>query len=176
MPRNVVDDEDKTVIKFISSFFPSDLFLCHNYFIQILMAHNWAPPRNSKKISLGRGRYYLWWSGRKNGDQILRYPFLILAVFAMSVTKPKTTADDLEAEAEKAFQCASAQQNRKEDDFDFEFESSFQSPPSFTNLPTINSSSSVTKDATGSPDLSNGPSQLPVKTEGLPSSLPSSQG
>ena len=95
----------------------------------------------------------------------------------MSVTKPKATADDLEAEAEKAFQRASAQQNQKEDDFDFEFESAFQSPPSFTNLqPTAKSGSSVTKDATGSPDLSNGVSQLPVKTEGLPSSLPSSQG
>ena len=133
-------------------------------------------PKEFEKNVTRERKVVLLSGGRKNGDQILRYPFLILAVFVMSVTKPKTTADDLEAEAEKAFQRASAQQKQKQDDFDFEFESSFQSPPSFTNLPTTNAGSSVTKDAMGSPDLSNGPSQLPVKTEGLPSSLPSSQG
>lgn len=94
----------------------------------------------------------------------------------MSVTKSKAAADDLELEAEKAFQRASAQQNQTGDDFDFEFESAFQSRPSSTNVPTKSSINSVTKDASGNPDPSNGPPQLLVKTEGLPSSLPSSQG
>lgn len=94
----------------------------------------------------------------------------------MSVTKSKAAADDLELEAEKAFQRASAQQNQTGDDFDFEFESAFQSRPSSTNVQTKSSINSVTKDASGNPDPSNGPPQLLVKTEGLPSSLPSSQG
>lgn len=92
------------------------------------------------------------------------------------VTKRKEAAQDLEVEAEKAFERATAPQNHKGDDFDFEFESAFRSPPSFSNLPTTKSDSSVTKDTTGSADISNGLPQLPVKTEGLPSSLPSSQG
>lgn len=90
-----------------------------------------------------------------------------------SVSKPKATADDFEEEAERAFQRASVQQNHKGDDFDFEFESSFQSTtPSFEtkHLPT------KLNDARDNSDSSYRPSQLPVKTEGLPSSLPSSQG
>ena len=91
----------------------------------------------------------------------------------MSVTKPKVDVDDLEVEAEKAFQRASVQQTQKEDDFDFEFEGAFQSPTSFPeNSMTIKSGNCVSK------PLSEGQSafKLPVKTEGLPSSLPSSQG
>lgn len=87
---------------------------------------------------------------------------------------PKTTADDLEAEAEKAFQRAAAQQNQNGDDFDSEFEGAFQNSPQ--NEMTAKSGSSLTKVSTDNPVISNGPSQLPVKTEGLPSSLPSSQG
>lgn len=95
-----------------------------------------------------------------------------------SATKPNATADDLEVEAEQAFQRASTQQIQNGDDFDFEFESAFQNydHPSFTSLPTTKSGASLTKDATGSPDNFNGQSRFPVKTEGLPSSLPSSQG
>ncbi len=87
---------------------------------------------------------------------------------------PKTTADDLEAEAEKAFQRAAAQQNQNGDDFDSEFEGAFQNSPQ--NEMTAKSGSSLTRVSTGNPAILNGPSQLPVKTEGLPSSLPSSQG
>ncbi|CAH3156666.1 unnamed protein product [Porites lobata] len=90
-----------------------------------------------------------------------------------SVSKPKATADDFEEEAERAFQRASAQQNHKGDEFDFEFESAFQSTtPSFEtkHLPTTLNYSRDNSDS------SHRPSQLPVKTEGLPSSLPSSQG
>jgi len=95
----------------------------------------------------------------------------------MSVTKPKADVDDLEVEAEKAFQRASVQQKRKEDDFDFEFEGAFQSPTSFPeNSMTIKSGNSVSKPSSEGQSASNGPFKLPVKTEGLPSSLPSSQG
>ena len=90
-----------------------------------------------------------------------------------SVSKPKATADDFEEEAERAFQRASARQNHKGDEFDFEFESAFQSTtPSFEtkHLPT------TLNDSHDNSDSSHRPSQLPVKTEGLPSSLPSSQG
>lgn len=93
----------------------------------------------------------------------------------MSVTKSKADVDDLEVEAERAFQLASVQQKQKEDDFDFEFEGAFQSSTSFPeNSMTIKSESSVSKPL--SEGASNGPFKLPVKTEGLPSSLPSSQG
>lgn len=91
-----------------------------------------------------------------------------------SLKNPKATADDLEAEAEKAFQRAAARQNQNEDDFDSEFEGAFQNSPS--NEMGAKSGSSCTRVSTGNPAISNGPSQLPVKTEGLPSSLPSSQG
>ena len=86
----------------------------------------------------------------------------------------KAAPDDLEAEAEKAFQRAAAQQNRNEDDeFDLEFESAFQNlPPSKADA----KSDSSIKESAVSQEVSNGPSQLPIKTEGLPSSLPSSQG
>ena len=86
----------------------------------------------------------------------------------------KATPDDLEAEAEKAFQRAAAQQNRTEDDeFDLEFESVFQNfPPNRADA----KSDGAIKESTVKQEVSNGPSQLPVKTEGLPSSLPSSQG
>lgn len=95
----------------------------------------------------------------------------------MSVTKPKADVDDLEAEAERAFQRASAQQKPKGDDFDFEFEGAFQSPPSFPEISTtVKSESSVSKSSSQGQSASNGPFKLPVKTEGLPSSLPSSQG
>lgn len=97
---------------------------------------------------------------------------LILAIIlAMtSLKKPKAAADDLEAEAEKAFQRAAAQQIQNGDDFDSEFEGAFQNPSA------LKSNSSVTKVSAGNPEITNGPTQLPVKTEGLPSSLPSSQG
>lgn len=92
-----------------------------------------------------------------------------------SVKHAKATADDLEAEAEKAFQRAAVQQNQNGDDFDSEFEGAFQTQTS--NEVAAKSASSVyTRASTGNQELSNGPSQLPVKTEGLPSSLPSSQG
>lgn len=95
----------------------------------------------------------------------------------MSVTKPKADVDDLEVEAEKAFQRASVQPKQKEDDFDFEFEGAFQSPTSFPeNSMTIKSGNSVSKPSSEGQRASNGPFKLPVKTEGLPSSLPSSQG
>lgn len=95
----------------------------------------------------------------------------------MSVTKSKADVDDLEAEAERAFQLASVQQKQKEDDFDFEFEGAFQSSTSFPeNSMTIKSESSVSKPLSEGQSASNGPFKLPVKTEGLPSSLPSSQG
>lgn len=95
----------------------------------------------------------------------------------MSVTKPKADVDDLEVEAEKAFQRASVQQTQKEDDFDFEFEGAFQSPTSFPeNSMTIKSGNCVSKPLSEGQSASNGPFKLPVKTEGLPSSLPSSQG
>lgn len=90
-----------------------------------------------------------------------------------SVSKPKATADDFEEEAERAFQRASAQQNHKGDEFDFEFESAFQSTTqSFEtrHLPT------TLNDSRDNSDSCHRPPQLPVKTEGLPSSLPSSQG
>jgi len=88
---------------------------------------------------------------------------------------PKSTADDLEAEAEKAFQLAAAQQIQTEDDFDSEFEGAFQNPSTPNGVAT-KSDSSISRVSTRHPDVSNGPTQLPVKTEGLPSSLPSSQG
>lgn len=91
-----------------------------------------------------------------------------------SLKNPKSTADDLEAEAEKAFQRAAAQQNQNGDDFDSEFEGAFQNPS--PNEVATKSGSSIGKVSTRNPEVSNGPSQLPVKTEGLPSSLPSSQG
>lgn len=95
----------------------------------------------------------------------------------MSVTKSKADVDDLEVEAERAFQRASVQQKQKEDDFDFEFEGAFQSSTSFPeNSMTIKSESSVSKHLSEGQSASNGPFKLPVKTEGLPSSLPSSQG
>lgn len=95
----------------------------------------------------------------------------------MSVTKPKVDVDDLEVEAEKAFQRASVQQTQNEDDFDFEFEGAFQSPTSFPeNSMTIKSGNCVSKPLSEGQSASNGPFKLPVKTEGLPSSLPSSQG
>jgi len=100
---------------------------------------------------------------------------ILTLVFAMtSLKNPKSTADDLEAEAEKAFQRAAAQQNRNEDDFDSEFEGAFQN--SSSNEVTTKSDSTIGGVSTHHPDVSNGPTQLPVKTEGLPSSLPSSQG
>ncbi|PFX29036.1 ELMO domain-containing protein 3-like [Stylophora pistillata] len=91
-----------------------------------------------------------------------------------SLKNRKATPDDLEAEAEKAFQRAAAQQNRTEDDeFDLEFESVFQNfPPNRADA----KSDGAIKESTVKQEVSNGPSQLPVKTEGLPSSLPSSQG
>lgn len=92
-----------------------------------------------------------------------------------SQKNPKSTADDLEAEAEKAFQLAAAQQIQTEDDFDSEFEGAFQNP-STPNEVATKSDSSISRVSTRNPDVSNGPTQLPVKTEGLPSSLPSSQG
>ena len=88
-----------------------------------------------------------------------------------SLKNPKSTADDLEAEAEKAFQRAAAQQNQNGDDFDFEFEGVFQNAS--PNELVATKSGRV---STRNPEVSNGPSQLLVKTEGLPSSLPSSQG
>ena len=91
-----------------------------------------------------------------------------------SLKNSKPTADDLEVEAEKAFQRAAAQQNQNEDDFDSEFEGAFYNPS--PNEVATKSGSAVGRVATRTPDLSNGPTQLPVKTEGLPSSLPSSQG
>ena len=91
-----------------------------------------------------------------------------------SLKNPKPTADDLEVEAEKAFQRAAAQQNQNEDDFDSEFEGAFHNPS--LNAIATKPSSAIGRVATCNPDLLNGPSQLPVKTEGLPSSLPSSQG
>lgn len=95
----------------------------------------------------------------------------------MSVTKPKVDVDDLEVEAEKAFQRASVQQTQNEDDFDFEFEGAFQSPTSFSeNSMTIKSGNCVSKPLIEGQSASNAPFKLPVKTEGLPSSLPSSQG
>ena len=114
----------------------------------------------------------------KDGDQILRYPFDIGDLIMTSVSTAKATADELEVEAEQAFQRASVQQKQNGDDFDFEFESAFQSDPSsLTRQDATKSSSFVTKDAAGRrPNISNGPSQISVKTEGLPSSLPSSQG
>ena len=98
----------------------------------------------------------------------------------MSVTKSKHAVDDLEAEAEKAFELASAQQKQNEDDFDFEFESAFQSSSSsFTSFPaeaTTKSAGSVFMITSDAQSTSNGPRTLPVKTEAMPSSLPSSQG
>lgn len=89
-----------------------------------------------------------------------------------SLKNPKPTADDLEVEAEKAFQRAAAQQNQNEDDFDSEFEGAFHN----TTPNEVATKSGSAIDRVRTPDLSNGPTQLPVKTEGLPSSLPSSQG
>ena len=91
-----------------------------------------------------------------------------------SLKNPKPTADDLEVEAEKAFKRAAAQQNQNEDDFDSEFEGAFLNPS--LNEVATESGSAIGKVSTRRPDVSNGPPQLPVKTEGLPSSLPSSQG
>ena len=91
-----------------------------------------------------------------------------------SVKNPKQTADDLEVEAEKAFQRAAAQQNQNENDFDSEFEGAFHNPS--PNEVATKSGSAIDRVSTRTPDLSNRPTQLPVKTEGLPSSLPSSQG
>lgn len=91
-----------------------------------------------------------------------------------SQKNPKSTADDLETEAEKAFQLAAAQQIQTEDDFDSEFEGAFQNPS--PNEVATKSDSAISRVSSRHPDVSNGPTQLPVKTEGLPSSLPSSQG
>ena len=113
----------------------------------------------------------------KDGDHILRYPFDIGDFIMTSISKAKATADDLKVEAEQAFQRVSVQQKQNGDDFDFEFESAFQSDPSsLTSQEATKSTSFVTKDAAGRPDISNGPSQFSVETEGLPSSVPSSQG
>lgn len=91
-----------------------------------------------------------------------------------SLRNQNTTTDDLETEAEKAFQRAAAQQNGTEDDeFDLEFEGAFQNPPPHKVDVKSDGSSKVSTD---NQQASNGPSHLPVKTEGLPSSLPSSQG
>ena len=95
----------------------------------------------------------------------------------MSETKSKPAVDDLEAEAEKAFELASAQQKQNEDDFDFEFESAFQSSSSsFPAEATTKSGGSVFMITSDAQSTSNGPRTLPVKTEAIPSSLPSSQG
>lgn len=100
---------------------------------------------------------------------------ILTLVFSMTTLKnPKSTADDLEAEAERAFQRAANQQNRNEDDFDSEFEGAFQNPS--PNEVATKTDSAIGRVSTRHPDVSNGPTQLPVKTEGLPSSLPSSQG
>lgn len=95
----------------------------------------------------------------------------------MSETKSKPAVDDLEAEAEKAFELASAQQKQNEDDFDFEFESAFQSSSSsFPAEATTKSGGSVFMITSDAQSTSNGPRTLPVKTEAMPSNLPSSQG
>ena len=88
-------------------------------------------------------------------------------------------AEDFEQEAENAFQRAFTKQHQSDGDFDSEFDISFHDVLGKAEKDSCDSKE-INKAAhiTGSIVVNrNGSSQLPpVKTEGLPSSLPSSQG
>ncbi|KAJ7384392.1 ELMO domain-containing protein 3 [Desmophyllum pertusum] len=87
-----------------------------------------------------------------------------------SLKKPKAAADDLEAEAEKAFQRAAAQQIQNGDDFDSEFEGAFQNPSA------LKSNSSVTKVSAGNPEITTALLSFQLKQKDCRAVFPQAKG